>query len=484
MLGALDPVDMSVRPASPQRSTIRHRPMASSISSTSPIMDDAEAFDFEYGDSLKSRNARKRRSLNISLDFNWNEKPLITSPNRKPPSLEFQGAKDLRRTHSQRSEKRSMDFENEFAGSKHKKGMNSPANGAQSKRSSFQAVLEQEKMIQHQLQELARSENARLQLSEPAVVSSDTTRDLGIPSGPETRPMSPPSRSSSPAFFPSTTHNVNYFIPSHSRDYSLQSNISSSTDATSPSLVGTSSLSSANSSSTSYTSTSNLATPVASRVKNNSKHFSKKLISQLKKNENGMFIMSPDDLERLQNAAEELSVLRKQQEETEVYSGPQRPGDIGGDALSWQMATDILRLSTFTKDKSLLAPTRSPASSLDVLKFLWATFSEPDNLRDAFHKNQWIPPSDVVNSLKFKIPSPIGMYNLFMKLMCVSVSILVLFIQVILLGIMVVVYVVGDIVLIPGRWIGKTTTSSITGKKKPTEKSIAKKLKKSRVNKA
>lgn len=471
---------MSFRSPSPQRSTTRQKP----IPSTAPVVDDTETFDFEYGETLKARNARKRRSLNISLDFNWNEKPLITSPNRKPQSLEFQGAKDLRRTHSQRSERRSMDFESEFPGSKHKRGMISPVNGTQSKRSSFQAVLEQEKMIQQQLQELARTENARLQSSEPAAVSSDITRELGIPSGPETRVISPPSRSSSPAFFSSASQNANYFIPSHSRDYSLQSNISSSTDATSPSLIGNSSLSSANSSTASYTSSSNLATPVANRVNNTSKHFSKKLISQLKKNENGMFIMSPDDLERLQNAAEELSVLRKQQEQTEVYSGPTRPGDIGGDALSWQMATDILRLSTFTKEKSLLAPARSPASSLDVLKFLWTTFSEPDNLRDAFHKNQWIPPNDVVNSLKFKIPSPVGMYHLFMKLMCVSISVLVLFIQVILLGIMVFLYVVGDVVLIPGRWIGNITTSSILCKKSSTGKSIAKKLKKSRANKA
>lgn len=154
-------------------------------------------------------------------------------------------------------------------------------------------------------------------------------------------------------------------------------------------------------------------------------------------------VISDDDLQKLD--PDQLA-------RPEGPMGPSRPGNIGGTVLSWKMTSDIVRTSA-----SSLA---SPQQIAQLWQFVWAMFSRPENFSEAFRKNDGItilPPAEVVESIRKGAPRipeiAMGLVKsggyVLSKVACTSLAFSVLFVQMLLISVMLVVYMVGDVVVAP-----------------------------------
>jgi hypothetical protein len=153
-----------------------------------------------------------------------------------------------------------------------------------------------------------------------------------------------------------------------------------------------------------------------------------------------IFVISDDDIQKLDDPISSMNAI----------PGPTRPGNIGGTILSWKMTSDIVRVF----GKSVL----SPDLFLDLTRFVWSTFTKPENFTDVSFRDgvQLLPPKYLVSTIKESLPK---MSDAFFRLKYVLKSIgytafsfSVILIQVTLIGIMLIAYVIGDIISAPARW--------------------------------
>ncbi|CAN6663227.1 hypothetical protein TRVA0_034S01728 [Trichomonascus vanleenenianus] len=188
--------------------------------------------------------------------------------------------------------------------------------------------------------------------------------------------------------------------------------------------------------------------------------------SARKRARESLLVMNDNDLLRLENAAR-TAVLKS--EEEGGFVGPSRPGEIGGSILSWRMTTDMIR--------AIVDSVLSPTAVSELVKFVWVTFSRPENFSGLFSQSEWaiLPPTEVVASVRSSIPSNLALKALsrlamlLRSVVCTGLAFSVIFIQVCLLSMMVIVYVVGDIAIQPAKFISAriAPAKSNPAKKRP-----------------
>lgn len=153
-----------------------------------------------------------------------------------------------------------------------------------------------------------------------------------------------------------------------------------------------------------------------------------------------IFVISDDDIQKLDDPISSMDAI----------PGPTRPGNIGGTILSWKMTSDIVRVF----GKSAL----SPDLFLDLTRFVWSTFTKPENFTDFSFTDgvQLFPPRDLVSTIKESLPKMSdALFRLGYVLKSVGYSVFsfsVILVQVTLIAIMLIAYVIGDILTIPVKW--------------------------------
>jgi hypothetical protein len=127
------------------------------------------------------------------------------------------------------------------------------------------------------------------------------------------------------------------------------------------------------------------------------------------------------------------------------------------------------------KDTQALAPVPGSESGAEMLQFLWATLSRPENVLETMRASErrLIPPREVIDPIRRTLPSLRSILEAIVQCVCAGVSASVLVVQIALIGIMVFAYVVGDII-VPR----KTITSIINGNNSKSA-AIARKIRRS-----
>lgn len=167
----------------------------------------------------------------------------------------------------------------------------------------------------------------------------------------------------------------------------------------------------------------------------------------------GQFVISSNDILKLGNDGD------NEEGEDEQAKKTSRPNDLGGNVLSWRMAGDIVRTSGKVY--------KSPETLYEVLRYLWILFSNPSTMTDVnISESQWLPPAEVVTSLKDNLMAALmqtSMKNLsdaFIELLkivgrgaCTGLAFTIIFFQVSLISMMVIAYVLGDILMCPFKYV-------------------------------
>ena len=176
----------------------------------------------------------------------------------------------------------------------------------------------------------------------------------------------------------------------------------------------------------------------------------------------GYLIISDTDLEKLGKDKEKAVTTR--------------PSAINGSALSWQMAGDIVQ----TSGKAY----KSPQSLVDMIRFLWVMFSNPAFVKDiSISDSKFLPPAELIENFKESIMLAITqatLQNIMDSLLaigklagagvCTALAFMIIFIQVSLLSTMVIAYVLGDLITSPFKFTNKWLNSSkVEPKDEPNE---------------
>uniref|UniRef100_A0A060T1H5 ARAD1C20614p n=1 Tax=Blastobotrys adeninivorans TaxID=409370 RepID=A0A060T1H5_BLAAD len=372
---------------------------------------------------------RKRRSLNIMLPLAFGDgPPPLKSPDSDGSGVSGGAIVDTIDSRSSKTRKRWSSID--------------PVSSTTS--SIF--LSEQDRQLQEKLQQLARTENARLieewsAKSQPDSSSPDCSTPVeggGLRASPE---LVTPTSSASLRRHHSLSHHHRRRSPGGGGFTSLSGLTAFSTSSQIPFSPTNPPFNLANGaadnsqghirSRSMQSSTSNSPRP-PKRTKGSSRERS---ISRL--------VISDDDLQKLD--PDQLGL-------PEGPMGPSRPGNIGGTVLSWKMTSDIVRASA-----SSLA---SPQQIAQLWQFVWAMFSRPENFSEAFRKNDGItilPPAEVVESIRRGAPRipemAMGLLKssgyVLSKMACTTLAFSVLFVQMLLISVMLVVYMVGDVVVAP-----------------------------------
>lgn len=292
------------------------------------------------------------------------------------------------------------------------------------------SISEQERVLQDKLQELARSDNARL--AEFDKVSPNLTY-----SPVNSRPIS--------SILPTSKKRSSMKSPiSHKRSFSLQPFLKFENNPSFPTepLSVTESKSDVSKDEARASALAALSGDSIMPLSRKGSKTSAKNQRRSVMNGPGYFVISEMDLERLGNASQ-------------AEAGPASPGDIGGTIFSWHMASDII--------KAWAVACKSPESLCEITYFIWAMISNPPSVYDINLRNFCImPPPEIVKSLKDGITSVVVQTsfesvlgslaefgNVLGKGICAGFAFMVIFIQVSLLSVMVFAYVLGDMLMVP-----------------------------------
>lgn len=374
---------------------------------------DAAAMDQPDGgwrDAKKDakRKTRNRLSLNLNLSMDFSPREFEARPRPSPPSQRY-----------------SVGTGAAAIGDMEKRPVGRPR--------SFQAVMEEGRLLQEKLAELARSENARLYSTPPPVGGRPTTpasassyestlEDLSIPRG-----MSP-----------------------LSDNFEYQASPSVSTPWQRGPLLESPQITSSR--------------PTASRPAHKRQH--------------SFFVMSPDDFER------RLVSPPGSAQSSQPRPRPRPLSLQGAPPLSWKLTAELMQLglgrrgSQSTHDGDETADTVDAVDTVDTtdpflmddpqepnpgttlydpdtantLRELWTTLSHPDNLKAVLQTTdaRMLPPREVIDAIRQMLPSLRSMLEFALQCLCAGVAASVVAVQMALIAVMVVAYVVGDF-LVPRR---------------------------------
>lgn len=153
------------------------------------------------------------------------------------------------------------------------------------------------------------------------------------------------------------------------------------------------------------------------------------------------FVFSTNEILNLGNG-EEMEKIPNQSSESE------------GALLPWRRTGDLAVVGSNIK---------SPGSLIDVMHYLWVMLSSPDSAKDInLRKSQWLPPAELVTNLKDSVMQVLmqaslkNLADFFLELgkvlgrcACTGLAFMIIFVQVSLLSVMVIAYVLGDILMSP-----------------------------------
>lgn len=348
--------------------------------------------------------------------------------------------------------------------------------------STLRHISEQERLLQEKLQQLARSENARLCESERA--SSPTNSRPVSYIEPSTRPQKRNSISISVGFKPGHQRNLSlqpYFntnnvVPGLSESPPKPTSTPSQVRPQ-PAPMATPVPSQDSKEAARAAALAQLSgevqpkvtslKPVLEPLQIPDAHAGRKRRRSVQSP--GQYIISSHDILKLGSEAEEEKPSRFKTE-------------LGGSALSWKMAGDIV----MTSGKAY----HSPETLFELVRYLWVMFSNPETAKGiSISESQWLPPSDLVVTLKDNLISGISQATVrnvsdsfwtLSKIVggcaCTSLAFTIILLQIFLLSLMVFAFILGDIVmspfhlmkrcLYPSKEVAKETTEE---KKTPEE---------------
>lgn len=395
---------------------------SSGLSSRTYLSGDGNIADESPGRKLGRANScksRKRHSWKLYLPETSFTSPSGTSPERSSYNDEMLSNQSMlspksagqytfnrhKRMESSPVWSRSStpDFEKSFNGS-------NPG----SKRSSMHAGTEQERVLQEKLQEMARSDNARLSMGS----LSYNVQELGISDGYGRTPKRQEGHVKHNSEYSSTPSVLTGTVPYLSTVSGHHNSFSASLAPASlaPTPIAPVLIASA---------------PVAPGAP-------KTASPRWKKKDESVLVMRQDDIAKLEMSPKE-------------DPGPNRPGNIEGTVLSWTMTQDLFKTAV-----------HSSANGAELLQFMWLMFSRPENLKETFTNggslSQVVPPKETVNALRQKLPKLLRIelvpkaFNLLRGILCTGFVLFVILIQVTLVTVMFLAYTIGDTLLTPVRY--------------------------------
>lgn len=357
---------------------------------------------------------------------------------------------------------------------------------------------EQEQLLQEKLQQLARSENARLSKQENISTSGSRSSSRA-----NSRPASYISTSSTSG----NSIPINAFQKSHSRTRSLQPYFNSNDMVPELAFARQSTAKSPTRSPEQSPSRSANALPLAVEreaaraaalaqlsgdiaPKHSRKSVPAPLMverettSRLKRRLSlqspGQFVISSKDLQKLAADDSEQEYSDDAETNRQFLNAHTKPAELTGNALSWRMASDLVRSSGKIY--------KSPETLYEVLRYLSVLISNPSTMTDVdASETQWLPPSELVVNLKNNFvhllmqitlrsifDACLDVCRMFGRGACTCVAFSIIFFQMCLLSLMVFAYVIGDLLMdsfsyVKNRTLGKTTTEASLEDKEQAE---------------
>lgn len=268
---------------------------------------------------------------------------------------------------------------------------------AGSKRSSLHASIEQDQVLQEKLQELARSDNARL---------LNPILDLSISEGFSQKYSSSSSNGASKGH--SRHHSAHSMFAFRNSSGHLSGHTFSSSYPKMPMRA-------------------RATVPSASR--------------RWKRKDGSILVMREDDIVKLEKL-----------EPAPGSPGPNRPGEIQGTVLSWKMTQDLLKTITSGSGADATELLQFMWSMFSQPENVLETF------KAAGSPHHILPPKELVNGLRRRLPRILRLqlipqlFDLLKGLVCTGLVFTVMALQVALVAMMLVAYVVGDGLLLPVKY--------------------------------